>query len=314
MLSIAIPSRNEKFLRQTILDVLANATGEIEVFPVLDGYEPPAEEIIEDPRVHYLRLPLGDGQCHKRHGINLMVDICHGEYVMSLDAHCMVAKGFDEQLAKDHQPNWVQVPRRHRLDAENWCPQTQIDDRPPIDYEYLMFPFNYHRISGSPKEPKKDYHPALHGFKWDARTLARKNIPIDDTMIIQGSCWFMTREHFRNMDLMQIEGFSGWGQEGEEISFKTWLSGGQVMTNKNTWYAHLHKGPKYGRMYFMSKESIKECNKYSFDFWVNNRWPKRIHDFEWLIEKFWPLPNWPENWKESLHSKPEDWQKLFGAK
>src|SRR3989338_3025437 len=115
MLSIAIPSRNEVFLRQTILDVLANAAGEIEVFPVLDGYEPPPEEIVHDPRVHYLRLPLGDGKCHKRQGMNKMVELSSGEYVMTLDAHCMVAKGFDEQLAKDHKPNWVQVPRRNRL-------------------------------------------------------------------------------------------------------------------------------------------------------------------------------------------------------
>lgn len=310
MLSIAIPSRNEKFLRQTILDVLANATGDIEVFPILDGYEPPAEEIVNDPRVKYVRLPMGDGKCHKRQGINHMVDICEGEYVMSLDAHCMVAKGFDTQLAKDHQPNWVQVPRRHRLDAENWTIQVQSDSRPPIDYEYLMFPLNYHPVSGSPKqaakknkgpvEPKKEYHPALHGFKWDSRTSARANVPVDDTMTIQGSCWFMTKEHFRKMDLMQIEGFTGWGQEGEEISFKTWLSGGKVMTNKNTWYAHLHKGNKYGRMYFMDKKDIKSCNNYSYDFWINNRWSKRVHDFSWLIEHFWPVPNWPEDWKEQL--------------
>lgn len=301
MLSIAIPSRNEKFLKQTILDVLANATGEIEIFPVLDGYEPPAEEIVVDPRVHYLRFPLGDGQCHKRQGINMVVDICKGEYVMSLDAHCMVAKGFDEQLVKDHQPNWVQVPRRHRLDADNWCLQVQSDNRPPIDYEYIMFP--YQPTTNSPKEPKRDSYPALHNFKWDARTLARLDIPVDETMTIQGSFWFMTKDWFHKMDLMEIKGFSGWGQEGEEISFKTWLAGGKVMTNKNTWYAHLHKGKHYGRMYFMSKESITNCNTYSYDFWINNRWDKRIHDFDWLIQKFWPIPNWPDNWKEQIWKK-----------
>lgn len=301
MLSIAIPSRNEKFLRQTILDVLANATGEIEIFPVLDGYEPPTEEIVKDSRVHYLRIPLGDGKCHKRQGINLMVDVCHGEYVMSLDAHCMVAKGFDEQLAKDHtESNWVQVPRRHRLDADNWCIQKGTEKLPPIDYEYVRFPLDYHPPVFSPKEPKKDNYPGLHNFKWDSRTLARSHIPIDETMSIQGSCWFMTKEHFKNMDLMQIEGYTGWGQEGEEISFKTWLSGGKVMVNKNTWYAHFRKGTKYGKMYFIDKREIKKSNVYSYDFWINNKWEKRIHDFEWLIERFWPLPNWPDNWKEQL--------------
>ena len=303
MLSIVIPSRNEKFLRQTILDVLANATGEIEIFPVLDGYEPPAEEIVHDPRVKYLRIPLGDGDSHKRQAINMMVDVCNGEYIMALDAHCMMAKGFDEQLVKDHQPDWVQVPRRHRLDADNWCIQVQPDGRPPIDYEYMLFPFDYGVIPRSPREPKRDKFPTVHGFKWDERTLARADKMLDEAMIIQGSIWFMTKEYFRKLDLMQTEGFTGWGQDGEEIGFKAWLSGGKVMVNKNTWYAHLHKGKQHGRMYFVSKNSIKSCEAYWYDFIVNNRWEKRIHDFEWLVEKFWPIPNWPENWKELLYKK-----------
>jgi hypothetical protein len=290
-------------LRNTILDVLANATGDIEIFPVLDGYEPSSEEMVINPRVHYLRLPLGDGKCHKRQGINLMVDVCRGEYVMSLDAHCMLAHGFDEQLVSDHQSNWVQVPRRHRLDADNWCLQEQSHYQPPIDYEYLMFPLNYLQTATSPKEKHYDDYPSLHNAKWDARTKARAHIPLDETMTIQASCWFMTKAYFRRMDLMQIEGFTGWGQEGEEICLKTWLSGGQVMTNKNTWYAHFRKGSKYGRMYFIDKKDIKRSNIYSYDFWINNRWEKRIHDFSWLVEKFWPIPNWPDDWYQKLWTR-----------
>ncbi len=301
MLSIVIPSRNEKFLRQTILDVLYNATGEIEIFPVLDGYEPPKEEILEDARVHYLRIPLGDGDSHKRQAINMMVDVCRGEYIMALDAHCMVAKGFDEQLIKDHKANWVQVPRRHRLDAENWRIQEQSDDRPPIDYEYLLFPFDYGVIPRSPREPKREPgRRTLHDFKWDARTIDRMDIPIDEIMTIQGSCFFMAKKFFKGMGFMQTEGFTGWGQDGEEVGLKTWLSGGRVVVNKNTWYAHLHKGKKYGRMYFVSKEAIRKCEDYWYDFFVNNRWDKRMHDFDWLVEKFWPIPNWPDNWRELL--------------
>lgn len=303
MLSIVIPSRNERFLRQTILDVLANATGDIEVFPVLDGHEPAREEIVEDARVHYLRIPLGDGDSHKRQAINMAVEVCTGEYIMALDAHCMVAKGFDEQLVKDHQPDWIQVPRRHRLDALNWCIQKQSDSRPPIDYEYLMFPLNQEDKRMSPREPRKDRFPTLHDFKWDARTVARIHIPVDETMTIQGSCFFMSKKYFKDMGFMQTEGFKGWGQDGEEVGLKCWLSGGKVMVNKKTWYAHLHKGKQYGRMYFVSKDSIRSCEAYWYDFFVNNRWERRIHDFEWLVEKFWPVPNWPDNWREILYKK-----------
>lgn len=301
MLSIVIPSRNEKFLKQTILDVLENATGEVEIFPVLDGYEPPMEEIVIDRRVNYLRIPFGDGESHKRQAINMMVDVCNGEYIMAIDAHCMIAKGFDEELIKVHEPNWVQVPRRHRLDANNWCIQEQVDDRPPVDYQYLMFPLIHDTVPNNPREPKKDPNrPAWHDFKWDARTIARAHIPVDEIMTIQGSIWFMTKKYFKELGLMQTEGFTGWGQDGEEITFKTWFSGGKVMVNKNTWYAHLHKGKQYGRMYEINKGSIKRCEAYWFDFALHNKWDKSIHDLEWLVNRFWPVPNWPKNWKEML--------------
>jgi hypothetical protein len=281
-LTVIIPSKTEIFLKQTIEDVLKNATGDVEVIPVVDGYWPPKEEIVSDPRVNYLHLEPSQ-KAQKRHGINKAVEMCHGDFVMSLDAHCMVAPGFDEQLIKDHNPNWVQVPRRMRLDAENWCLQTQSDNRPPIDYEYIMWPLQF--------DP-----PALHGFKWDTRTLERMNIPIDDTIQFQGSCWFMTKEWFQRRGFMQVEGYTGWGQEAEEITMETYKNGGFVKTNKNTWYAHLHKGEKYGRMYWMSRQENRDSYAYAWDKWTN----QNKDFFISLVEKYGPFPGWPKNWKEQL--------------
>ncbi len=282
MLTVVIPSKTEKFLQKTILDVLEKATGEIEILPILDGYEPPKEEIVTDPRVRYIRLP-AQPYSQKRHGINLAVSQAKGKYVMSLDAHCMMAKGFDTQLAKDHKPNWVQIPRRNRLDAENWALQPQSDTRPPIDYEYIMFP------------PLLNDH-AIHGFKWDERTYAREKFPLDDTIQFQGSCWFMTKKWFEKMGFMQVEGYTGWGQEAEEISLTTWKNGGRVVTNKNTWYAHLHKGPVYGRMYHLSRDENRRSYAYSY-----NKWMVENKDFFiGLVEKFPLMPGWPSDWKERL--------------
>jgi hypothetical protein len=279
MLTIIIPSKNERFLNQTIRDVLGKATGNIEIFPVLDGYEP--DELVKDDRVKYIRLPL-TGLMQKRHGVNKAVSLSNGEYVMSLDAHCMVAKGFDTQLRKDHQPNWVQIPRRNRLDAENWCIQEQFG-KPPIDYEYFMF---------SPLVRGE----SLHGYRWDNRTLERMHIPIDDTLEFQGSCWFMTKDWFNKMGFMQIEGYTGWGQEAEEIGLTTWKNGGRVVTNKNTWYAHLHKGQKYGRMYHMNRSENAKSYAYSRKTWLYDNKDFFIS----IIEKFMPIPNWTPDWKEKI--------------
>ena len=281
MLSIAIPSKNERFLDQTILDVLKNSVGEVEIFPILDGYDC---ERIDDPRVHYIVMP-ETPYMKKRHGINEMVRICKGDYVMSLDAHCLVAKGFDEQLAKDHQPNWVQIPRRHRLDAEKWEIQDQFG-RPPIDYEYFMF------------RPLTRGE-SLHGYKWDSRTLERADIMIDDTLEFQGSCWFMTKDWFNKCGFMQIEGYTGWGQEAEELGLKTRLMGGEVKTNKNTHYAHLHKGKTYGRMYHQNKSEVQASYDYSRQTWLYDNKDFFIS----VIEKFMPVPNYPKNWKELIWSE-----------
>lgn len=288
--SIIIPSKTEKFLKNTIEDILKNATGDIEVLPVVDGYWPPEEEIVKDSRVRYIHLEPSQ-KTQKRHGINRAVQECSGDFVMSVDAHCMFAKGFDEQLIKDHEPNWVQVPRRNRLDAENWCLQTQSDNRPPIDYEYIMF---------RPLTENDDHGvKSIHGFKWDERTFSHKDIMVDDTITMQASCWFMTKEWFQRRGFMQTEGYTGWGQEAEEISFETWKNGGALKTNKNTWYAHLHKGEKYGRMYWMSRDENRQSYRYSFNYWMIENNDFMISLFE-KFNKEKLMPGWPSNWKDKI--------------
>jgi hypothetical protein len=282
--TLVVPARNEIFLRQTLLDVLAKARGDIAVYAVLDGYDIPAEEVVSDPRLTYVRWsPVP--HTRKRQAINMAVAQATGPYVMSLDAHCMVAEGFDVILAETYVENSVMIPRRQRLDAEHWCLQTQADDRPPIDYEYTQWPLKFDK-------------PGLHGFRWDARTHAHADLMIDETMHFQGSCWFMTNELFERLDLMQIEGYTGWGQEAEEIGLKTWCAGGQVLSNKHTWYAHLHKGSKYGRMWQQNKTDVDACNTFSFDHWVRQQQTFFTH----FVERFWPVPNWPRNWQERLYA------------
>jgi hypothetical protein len=280
---VVIPSRQERFLNQTIKDVLTKSTGSIEVFPVLDGYEP--SELIEDKRVTYIRLP-HQNFMQKRQGINLAISQSHGKYVMALDAHCMMAPGFDKVLTENMEDNWVVIPRRLRLDPDNWCLQECF--KLPIDYEYWMW-------QGIRTK-------ALHGFRWEQRSLERKNIPIDDNLTFQGSCWVMTKEWFNKNKFMQVEGYSGWGQEAEELSLTTWLNGGRVVTNKNTWVAHLHKGKKYGRMYRMSSYDRNIAYAYTFNHWVI----EKRNFFVGLINKFPRMPNWPENWEQIIYEGVKD--------
>jgi hypothetical protein len=79
------------------------------------------------------------------------------------------------------------------------------------------------------------------------------------------------------------------------------LYGGRVVRNKKTWYAHWHKNRSRG--FRLSKRRIVETEIYSMDYWMNNRWPKRKRDFKWIIDKFWPLDNWPDDWQSPHYAE-----------
>jgi glycosyltransferase involved in cell wall biosynthesis len=276
--SIVIPSRDEKYLSATVNDVLHKAKGDIEIIVILDGAKdnPPLLENDTNYPVHIIYKEKPEGM---RAAINSAAKIATGECLLKCDAHCMFMEGFDEILKQDCEENWVVIPRRLRLDAENWKLKPITDSEPPIDYEYFIYPRKF-----TPNE--------LHGFKWNERTKERKDILIDDTLSFQGSCWFMHKTHFEKCKFMQIEGYNGLPQqEAEEIGLTTWLSGGKVKVNKNVWYAHWFKGKNRG--YYIGRTEGNECYAYSYNHWVI----EHKEEFTKLIEKFMPLPGWPPDWK-----------------
>lgn len=276
--SLIIPSRNERFLPETVRDVLSKARGDIEIIVMLDGYWP-TDPLPDDPRLIQIHRGSAQGM---RPAINSAAEIATGEYLCKLDAHCMVAEGFDEVLKADCDRDWVVVPRRYRLDPIAWA--WQDVGKPPIDYHYLSYPF----------ERPGDGSCGMHGTIWPARAKARQDVLIDDEMSSQGSCWFMYREHFaERIGPLDIASYGNFIQEFQEIGLKTWLGGGAVKVNKKTNYAHLHKGPTYGRGYSMAGFNHEAGRDFCTDYWMHDRWPQRVHDLRWLIEQFAPVPSWP---------------------
>lgn len=281
-ISVIIPSRNEVFLQNTVSDLLKNG-GDVEVIAVLDGYWP-NPPLIEDKRLIQLHRGQAMGM---RAAINAAAAIAKGEYLMKCDAHCMFAEGYDEILKSNIEDNWVVTLRRYSLDAENW--QIEQNGKLPRDYHYLCYP-----------DPNKGEDQGMHGVEWWDRCKKRTDpqYDIDDEMSSQGSCWFMTRSHFdNNLHGLSEVGYGSFAQEFQEIGNKTWLGGGAVKINKKVWYAHLHKGSKYGRMYPQSRHELITHINWSAHHWMNGEEPNMMHTMEWLIDKFWPVPSWPENWK-----------------
>ena len=283
-LSVVIPSRNEKFLQPTIKELFKKAEGEIEIIVTLDGYWPePALE--EDDRLKIVHKGESEGM---RSAINSAVAIAEGEYIMKIDAHCMVDEGFDTKLKADCEDNWVVVPRRKRLDADNWC----ITDlkKPDIDYMYLSYP----------DDPQDRGGAGLHGRVWKQKNATSKDDGIVDLMSAQGSCYFMKKSYYHELELLDEENYGPFGSEFQEVGFKCWLSGGRVVRNKKTWYAHLHKGKKHGRGYFLNNKDMAKANAYT-NKWINFKeaWDKQTIPLQDHVRHFWPLPEWTEeNFKE----------------
>lgn len=69
-----------------------------------------------------------------------------------------------------------------------------------------------------------------------------------------------------------------------------------MVVNKGTWFSHLFRtqGGDFTFPYPQSGKQIDHARKYSRDTWMNNKWPKAKHTLQWLIDKFSPVPGWPE--------------------
>jgi hypothetical protein len=122
-------------------------------------------------------------------------------------------------------------------------------------------------------------------------TLVR-NKDLNYTMSLQGSFFMMTRERYWALNICD-EAHGSWGQQGTEVACKTWLSGGEVMVNQKTWYAHMFRtqGGDFTFPYPQSQRQIDHARKYSRELFVDGGF-KGIHDLQWLINKFAPVPGW----------------------
>jgi hypothetical protein len=44
----------------------------------------------------------------------------------------------------------------------------------------------------------------------------------------------------------------------------------------------------------IGSNELKTGNAFSVDYWIHDRWEGRKYNLSWLIERFWPVPSWPE--------------------
>ena len=185
------------------------------------------------------------------------------------------------------QDDWIVMPRFYVLNGMTW----QWQDERFYDYFYLSCPFTDPRgfrfkAGGHWTERTQERLPTLN-----IDTLYRGGNYLDETPQIHGSGWFMTKDRFFELGGFPIQDPYGHAQEPLWLALKNWIEDGKVMVNKKTWYAHMHQESK-DRGYPEDKEHTERTYKMTAEYWVKH--PK----FEWFVEKFMPMPTWPDNWKE----------------
>ena len=246
-LSVLIPSRNEMFLARTVQDIIEHKTDETQIIVGLDGAfaDPP---IADHPDVFIVYYPESIGQ---RKMTNQLCKISQAKYVMKVDAHCAFDYKFDQKMFdmfKETGDNVTAVPIMRNLHAFDWvCPS---------GHRRYQGPSGPCKEPGCGKETTKDVvwigkqSPQSKSYCFDSEPhfqyfgnfckRPEGRGPLSETMSLQGSCFMCTREKYLELDLCS-EDFPSWGSQGIEVACKTWLSGGRVVVNWNTWYAHMFR-------------------------------------------------------------------------
>lgn len=277
--SILIPARNEPYLEATVKDLLQKLRLPFEIIVGLDG---PDQSVAvpscdtstkrvawDDARVRVIQ---SDTRIGMRPLINRLAREAKGEYLIRMDAHCMIAEGMDKALVEvcEREGHVGVVAMRYELDAKRW----QRRDRTDIPYRRL----SHESEDGC----------GLRSLPWPEYAEAHRDEVVGETMSCSGSSWTCRRETFLSWGGFD-EQHGVFGQEGCEIACMFWLSGGRFLVHKGTWYAHHNRGKApYTLGAHVKKQSISR----SKDLWVGNEWKHARYGFDWLIEKFRP-PGWP---------------------
>ena len=298
-LSVIIPSRNEMFLAKTVENILENIEGKTEIIVVYDGAwpDPPVKD---HERVKTIYHSESIGQ---RQAVNEAARLSDAKYIMKCDAHCSFDKGFDVKLMADCEYDWTVVPRMYNLHAFDWecggCGDRIYQGPTPQKCSKCGSKNNFKRVilwhaKPNPETDHMRFDKELRFKYWrEFKERPEAQGDLAPTMSLLGACWLMHRRRYWELGGMD-EGHGSWGQMGTEIAAKSWLSGGALMVNKKTWFAHMFRTSGGDFSFPYPNSGTKKARRHSQDLWLNDKWPKAIHRLEWLIEKFKPIPGWHE--------------------
>lgn len=322
-LSILIPANREQFLARTIEDLIQNCEADTEIIAVLDGaWAEPA--IPQHPMVNVIYLPESIGQ---RAATNMACRLARGKYVAKVDAHCSFEKGFDRKMLdgfKELGDNVVMVPVMRNLWAFDHkcmkCGKRTYQGPTPKKCEVCggrdirkkmvwiakdsLTKSESHNKGKGPNSTSYcfDSTPHFQYFnEWTKTETYKEQAKTGyvETMGLQGSFFMCSRAKYWEL---LAEDFGSWGNQGLSVACNFWLTGGRVICNLNTWYAHLFRtqGGDFSFPYPRNEADVQATKKKVRDQVFNNKIPGQTLPLSWLIEKFHPVKGWSSDDLERL--------------
>jgi hypothetical protein len=289
-LSFLIPARQEEWLPNTVADVLAHTSEQSEIIVVLDGAWP-ATPLPQHDRLTVVYLPEPIGQ---RAATNLAARISIARYVCKLDAHCSIAQGMDTALLEAAQTlgrECVQIPAQRNLHVYDQCCDPcgfRVDQAPHLPMcPQCQGPLRKELVWNARNRTRTT------AWRFDANLQfayggAKQGGEFPETMSCLGACWFLERAWFLNELGGLDESHGSWGQMGTEIGCKAWLSGGRMVTNTRTEFAHFFRVGGIGFPYKIHASDQEKAREYSRNLWRSNGWAGQVKPLRWLVEKFAP--------------------------
>ena len=292
-LSILIPARNEMFTARTVQDIIEKKRGKTEIIVGMDGeWSDPGIEDHPDVKIIYVSQPIG-----QRAMTNKLARLSKAKYVMKVDAHCSFDEGFDVKLMADMRDDWTVAPTMKNLHAIDWVcknghrryqgpsgPCTECGE--PTERDILW------HAKSSPNSTSYRFDRGLK-FQYFGEYKAKQEGDLVESMSLQGSCFMLTRDKYWQLNICD-EAAGSWGHQGSEVALKTWLSGGRVIINTKTWYAHMFRtqGGDFGFPWPAKEGEIEKARQHIRDTFLEDRWPLAKYKLQWLVDKFGPVPDW----------------------
>jgi len=266
---------------------------------VLDGaWASPS--IPQNPKVNVIYVPEAIGQ---RSAAVMAAKLARGKYIVKVDAHCSFEQGWDKVMLdgfKIHGDNCVMVPVMRNLHAYWWkcykCGKKVYQDVKPIcpDCGNRMRKKMVWRGRRGTAAVAYCFDPTYH-FQYFGEIrkrepyLTQNKTGFTETMALQGSFFMCSKEKYFDLKVDDEE-FGSWGNQGWGVAAAFWLSGGKVLVNHNTSYAHMFrtKGDTFGFPYPQSGREVQKTKNRVREKFCKMKHHKQIYPVSWLVEKFRP--------------------------